>query len=160
MAKGFNKTPEIIKELRKWSGIKGKIGILGDGELATIGAVQEFGATIKVTDAMRGYLASQGLFLRKETNSIEIPERSYIRSTLDDRNTGEAMGKSAKDADSLDGKQIMSVMCATAVGRIQKKMNSGVGPGLSDFTKEQKGSGLSLVDTGRLRNSISYEVVG
>lgn len=162
MAKGVNKIPEIIKEMKDWRGIKGKVGVLGDGEMATIAAVHEFGTRIKVTDAMRGYLGSQGLHLKKETSHIVIPERSYLRSTMDDQKTADAMTDSMKQAmdKNFDGRKAISAMCATAVGRIQRKINSGVAPALSDFTKQQKGSGVSLNDTGRLKQSITYEVVG
>ena len=42
----------------------------------------EFGARIKVTKKMRGYLAAAlGVHLKKTTTEIIIPERSFLRST-------------------------------------------------------------------------------
>ena len=45
----------------------------------SIAAVQEFGATIRVTDKMRGYLHSVGLHLKPDTKAIVIPPRPFLR---------------------------------------------------------------------------------
>lgn len=52
-------------------------------DIVDIAAVHEFGATIKVTPKMRGYLHSQGLHLAASTQYIHIPERSYLRATFE-----------------------------------------------------------------------------
>lgn len=69
-----------------------KVGILGekayqkheDSELtnAELGAVHEFGATINVTQKMRNYLHHLGIHLRKDTTTIVIPTRSFLRMPL------------------------------------------------------------------------------
>ncbi len=48
-------------------------------ELVSIAAVQEFGATIKVTPRMRAFLHAKGLHLKPSTKAIVIPPRPYIR---------------------------------------------------------------------------------
>ena len=50
-----------------------------DGQpLINIAAMMEEGATIAVTDKMRAYLASEGLYLRADTVALEIPPRPFI----------------------------------------------------------------------------------
>jgi hypothetical protein len=52
------------------------------GEINLIARVQEHGVTIDVTPAMRGFLSSQGLHLRADTQSVVIPPRPFIAPTL------------------------------------------------------------------------------
>lgn len=52
------------------------------GRWAYIGAVHEYGMTIGVTRAMRGYLHAQGLHLAADTEYITIPQRPFIRPGL------------------------------------------------------------------------------
>lgn len=69
-----------------------RIGIQGDKAYqqhedsgltnAELGAVHEFGATINVTPKMRAYLHHIGIHLKKETTSIIIPTRSFLRMPL------------------------------------------------------------------------------
>jgi len=48
-------------------------------DLVSVAAVQEFGATIKVTRKMRAFLHAQGLHLKADTKAIVIPPRPYVR---------------------------------------------------------------------------------
>ena len=45
------------------------------GSNSPVAIIHEWGMTIKVTDKMRGYLASQGFHLKKSTKVITIPAR-------------------------------------------------------------------------------------
>jgi hypothetical protein len=73
-----------------WIGVKkGSKGSKGD--MVDIAWVHEFGCTIKVTDKMRRAFAArwksidgEGWGIRKETQYIHIPERSFLRATLND----------------------------------------------------------------------------
>ena len=68
-----------------WIGVKkGTKGKKGD--IVNIAAVHEFGCTIKVTDKMRRAFAAKfpGTGIRKETQYIHIPERSFLRAALKD----------------------------------------------------------------------------
>lgn len=47
------------------------------GKPAIAAKVQTFGATIRVTDKMRGYLAAKGIFLKPSTKAIRIPARGF-----------------------------------------------------------------------------------
>ena len=41
----------------------------------------EYGAVIRVTPKMRSYLGSQGIHLRKETETLRIPARPFIEDS-------------------------------------------------------------------------------
>lgn len=58
--------------------------VQGKNGPVNIAAIHEYGCTIQVTPKMRGYLHSQGLHLKASTNFIRIPERSFLRSTIND----------------------------------------------------------------------------
>jgi len=61
------------------------IAVLGipDGKPSMIAKVQDRGATIPVSDRMRGFLsAAYGIHLRKETTHINIPGRHFWEDSL------------------------------------------------------------------------------
>jgi hypothetical protein len=62
-----------------------------EGQPSIVARVQNEGATIPVSDAMRGFLAAHGIFLKATTTHIEIPARyswdkSIERARADSRN--------------------------------------------------------------------------
>lgn len=64
---------------------RGYIGVVGiaEGKATTIARVQDQGATISVTDAMRGFLAANyGIHLRKDTKVIYVPGRRFWRLSV------------------------------------------------------------------------------
>jgi hypothetical protein len=123
-----------------------RIGVLtsedaGPGlSLAELAAIHEFGAP-----------------------SANIPERSFIRSTLrDERDKIEALClRLARGiiADRLDLDAALGLLGTWAVAAIQAKIRSNIPPELAQATVDRKHSTLALVDTGQLINSITYEVV-
>lgn len=58
---------------------KPKPQTITNGQIANI---HEYGAVIQVTEQMKKYLATQGVYLRKETTQIKIPARSFLRASL------------------------------------------------------------------------------
>ena len=76
-------TYEVLSPTKILVGVK-KV-VQGKNGPVDIAAVHEYGCTIRVTDKMRGYLHSQGLHLKKTTQFIRIPERSFLRATLNDQ---------------------------------------------------------------------------
>ncbi|OAH53086.1 hypothetical protein AWH48_12060 [Domibacillus aminovorans] len=141
-----------------------KVGVFGadDAEMVMIARVHEYGAEITVTDKMRGYLASQGYPLKKETTKIVIPERSYLRSGYDE-NVDDITDKIKQMMpDVIDGNVdqdvFLNAIGSEFAGLIQKKLNDLREPANSSMTIERKGSSNPLVDTGNLRGSIRHEV--
>ena len=55
----------------------------GRMDVAAIAMQLEFGAKIPVTDAMRGYLRSQGIFIKNNTRFIIIPPRPVVRPAIE-----------------------------------------------------------------------------
>jgi hypothetical protein len=84
-----HETPDINTV---WIGVK-KASAGRNGDMANIAAVHEFGRTIKVTPKMRAYLHHKGLHLFPQTEYIHIPERSFLRATLNDPEFRQKIGE-------------------------------------------------------------------
>lgn len=124
----------ILKAMRDLDGLQVTAGVPASAgeEVVTYGAANEFGTST-------------------------IPERSYLRSTLDaNRKTyGVMMAKALKAA--MGGTPI--VIAAQKVADqmaldVQRTILSGVSPALDEATIKAKGSSQTLVDSGTLLNSI------
>ena len=160
------------------NGSKGSDSISNDIDLAGLGAVQEFGARIQVTDKMRGFFRHNfGINLKKDTEYIEIPARPFLGNLFSNQMVREAIMNAVNisgDADFdaeyakyklLDNPDFIKDLC-TAIGAEAVKMiheefrSSGFGEWApnSPMTIENKGSAMPLIDKGRLRGAITYEV--
>ena len=162
MIKDENKVPQFLKMLEELSTTHLEIGIFGDTglgassymdesgntvELLIIATVHEFGTTIKL----------------KNGGKIVIPERSYLRSTFDNEKS-KIVDKCDKLLESVINLKLpVEVFFQTIgeyiVGLVQGTLTDLKDPGLSDPTIKAKGSSNPLIDTGRLRQSITYKVV-
>lgn len=149
-------------------------------DLAGLGAVQEFGATINVTDKMRSFFRYKfGINLKKTTTQIVIPPRSFLTMPLSRTNElkkklrshfgNYSIGDIADYiTESGDFETLAILLGVSAVEQIQEAFNTGgfgEWPENSPLTIEQKGSAMQLVGRGRendasghLRNAITYEV--
>jgi phage gpG-like protein len=76
-----------------------KVGVFG--EEALIASVHEFGCKIRVTEKMRKFLHAQGLHLRKDTEYITIPQRSFLRLGFD---------KNKEEIEQLIGEEVKAVV--------------------------------------------------
>ncbi len=124
---------------------------------------QEYGVNIPVTVKMRWYLHFAGLHLKPTTTMIRIPARPFMAQTADKK------GKDWQElADKLTGAvffQQIPVPAALAQlgsamqGDIQNTISSGHFRRLHPFTVRRKKSSRPLVDTGQLRQSVSFKVV-
>lgn len=63
-------------------GFKSGTGSHRDMDVAAIAIINEFGATIKVTERMRGFLAARGIFLQKATKVLIVPARPVVRPAI------------------------------------------------------------------------------
>ena len=157
-----NRIPEVIADLRKMNQKKAKVGYQAGSELEMIATVHEFGARIKVTDKMRGYLASQGLHLRAETTHIVIPERSFLRTGAD-KHEKEVQAKANElIADVIAGhistETFFEMLALELRGKIQEHARDLDDPVNHPFTVERKGSSNPLVDNGGLIGGMEVEV--
>lgn len=99
-------------------------------------------------------------YLVKEVN---IPERSFIRSTFDEKLNEWAeylnllIGKIIRGSES--GDSVAEKVGARIQRDIQRKIRETSEPGNAAATIARKGSNNPLIDTGRLRQSVTYKVV-
>jgi hypothetical protein len=140
---------------------------------------------VKITDIDRGYNAlvrsafgmnrvlKVGLLEATPSNVLEygsynefgtstIPERSFIRDWFDSnlQKCRDAVRVMAYGV--LSGKyqpdQALELLGARFAAEIQARMSTSIPPANAPSTVRQKGSSTTLIDTGVLRGSISYEV--
>lgn len=119
----------------------GPDGTPGDLTVAEIAAIHEFG-----------------------TQDRSVPERSFLRSTFDEKREELAKMGKALLLRVLDGKltvrQALEAMGMKLAAETKKKITAGAGipPPLRPSTVAAKGSDRPLVDTGRLLNAITWAV--
>lgn len=109
---------------------------------------------------MRGFLATQGLHLKKDTTHIRIPERSFLRSGYD-KNRDAVMKKAAMMlADLASGKMDVSALykgvgleLSSVIKDYAVELNM---PANHPFTTDRKGSSNPLVDSGDMIGSITW----
>lgn len=163
--KDNNRIPDLLKELEYIDEHIVRIGVLGedDSHMVMIASVNEFGVDIQVTEKMRKYLHKMGLHLKKSTTKITIPERSFIRSTFDENEDKLERYAEKLLQGVLDGK-ITGKQCLERIGeylrtKISSKIRDIKEPPNHPFTQKMKAIDNPLIDSGRLRQSITYEVV-
>lgn len=188
--KVYKNLKSIMKHLGQEYSIK--IGIIGEKAAqmhegsglnnASLGAIHEFGATIKVTDKMRNYLNYLGVHLKKDTTEIIIPQRSFLAGTLlnskvsdyiysasdldgKDLSLDKLIAEEGSEADSGYMEDLANIVAAKALEMVQTAFSIGGYPNkwqnISELTKKfRKGDANNppLTDTGDLRDSITYEV--
>lgn len=104
-----------------------------------------------------------GVSIRKEKGSINIPERSFLRSTFDEKS--EDWLKFMKNhipkviTSDMQARQLMELLGTKITSDIQKKIKDINDPPNAPSTIAAKGSSNPLIDTGGLRMRITYRVV-
>lgn len=139
----ISRLKDVLKELKNYSV---EVGIFGSDEYVMVASVHEFGATIQ-----------------REKGSISIPERSFLRTTFDEKN--EEWASFFKNqlkhvlALQMDVQTLFNRLGARMVGDIQEKITDLDAPPNAPSTIAKKGSSNPLIDTGGLRMRITYRVV-
>ena len=138
--KGFSK---IIKEIASWKNTKVKIGLFkeegkNDGEyIADYAYANEFG----------------------EGN---VPSRPFIRNTFDENQSDwsdslqENLGKVIEGK--IDSNNIFSLLGERAVDDVKKTISNNLPPPNAESTIKKKGSSKTLIDSGAMRNAVSYRI--
>ncbi|CAM4012561.1 hypothetical protein [Mesobacillus zeae] len=101
------------------------------------------------------------LFVLKK--SVTIPERSFMRSTFDEKNDEwvrfmQGMVNQVL-ARKMDVQTLYERLGAKVAADIQEKMTSMKNPANSESTVANKGSSNPLIDTGGLRSRVTWKVV-
>lgn len=137
----------LDRRLKELKGIGGKvaIGVLG----STAG--KSHGATTLYDVAAAN-----------EFGTSSIPERSFLRDTID-ANRAKVVAFCAKQgAEVVRGKisnaTALERIGAFVQGLIQARIAAGIAPANKQSTIDAKGSSKPLIDSGQLRSSITFEV--
>ncbi|WP_445496676.1 hypothetical protein [Photorhabdus sp. SF281] len=157
-------------------GVPAATNSLRDDDLSnvTIAAAHEFGATIKHPGGTRYDKSSNGRakFVSNSfvgpvcgvtsAHEIVIPERSFLRSTLDENKEKAAklLANSIRETLLTDGDKTapFALVGEKMAGEVKRKIQAGINPALNPKTVKRKGSSKPLIDTGQLVQSITYEV--
>lgn len=152
-----------------WEDIKRRVRALGQtGAVCKVGVQGQQGAAnhqdTRLTVAQIATIHEFGKVIHqpKMGRTIVIPERSFLRATLDIHREaiarrdvllaqGYVLGKFAL-------KPAMELLGQYVVGLIKQRIANGIAPGNRPSTIARKGSSKPLIDTGQLRNSITYVV--
>ena len=143
LIKDVSKVDDFIKRIKALDNASLEVGILSseDGEILLIANVHEFGAP-----------------------SVNIPERSFIRAGFDEHHKDiEQTNDKLLDMyleGNISARTYLNTLGEYCVGLIQKFIVDLKEPPNKPATIEAKGSSNPLVDTGRLIQSISYQVKG
>lgn len=124
--------------------------------------IQEFGASIHITDKMRKWFASQGYPLRKDKTFIVIPPRPFLRNAMKRQKEWVRYVNEFFDANQDGGmtlKQIAGNIGLMIEKAIKESILSNIPPENAGFTVEQKGSSGTLRDTDLMLQSIHNEVI-
>ena len=174
---------EFMKKFREISDTNVYIGVPSsdnkslDGgiNMATLVAVHELGATIKHGGGTRYQKNANGnlaKFVRNDFvgptsgvtagHTIKIPERSFIRSTMNSnkKKYTELLEKGIKSAlaGATSVKSVYEKIGIIIVNDVKTTMVTGNFTPLKSSTIKAKGSSKPLIDSGEMRNSITYEV--
>ena len=182
----YDKIKELVETMSKKYSVKvGLLATKGGSEevgenldYAGLGAIQEFGADIKITQKMAAYLAitAKELGLPKleaqGDGYVHIPARSFLRMPLTRKNLLLKKLKSKMNVGSQEeilwyfGKTGDMLTLAVILGASAKELvieafeTGGFGQWApnSPYTIAAKGSSKPLQDTGALWQKIEYEV--
>jgi hypothetical protein len=165
MIKDIDNTKRLLKVLGEIRKRRIEVGIFGekDSFMAMIAKVNEFGVSIEVTDAMRRWFSAQGYPLSKDTTEIKIPERAFVRDGFDS-NVNKMQKYAIQQLQLVVEFKITTDQFYDKVGqyftsRLKEYLTDLSDPANSQMTKDKKDSSNPLIDTTRLRNSITYKVV-
>lgn len=104
-----------------------------------------------------------GVTIQQERGSIVIPERSFMRTTFDEKKAEwfEFVKRQLNNVFEfkIDAQTLYARLGARMVGDIQEKITDLDAPPNAPSTISKKGSSNPLIDSGGLRRSITFRVV-
>lgn len=179
--RGWNKLRDELKRTSELGHVK--VGVLGEQAAADRGgitqaqlaAVHEFGATFEHPGGTPYMVGDDGrvVFLPKgdaratavtKPHTITIPERSFIRSTIDEnaqkyRELAKKLALLIVDG-KLTAERALELFGERVVADIKLHIQRGIDPPLAAETVRRKGSSKPLIDTAQMINAITYQVEG
>lgn len=164
----YNHIPNILREVGQLNQEQLLVGILDESGdyLQMIAVVNNDGTTITAKNApylMIPVRQSDGTlsFIRKK--SVTIPARHFLERTIK-RHEAEwqdyALERIPKVMDgTISGHELLDALGILAVTQMKAEITKFKTPKNSGLTVANKGRDDPLVDTGALRDAISYEIV-
>lgn len=126
----------LIRQAGSVDDVTVDVGIF-DGEIATKGAYNEFG-------------------------TATIPARPFLRSSFDDHQSEYETDLQKGAAKIMDGHArpavVLMQLALKAVGHVKRRITSLRTPPNAPSTIAAKGSSNPLIDTGELRNAVTYQL--
>lgn len=153
---------EDLKKSVRDGGMRVKIGVQGTDALK---AKKFRTGTGEISSDIETTIVSVATFheFGVDSGKIKIPERSFLRATIDQNKKKYqdilTAGLKSFVNQKLTKKQILSLLGQRVQSDIVKRINSGISPSNSEATIKKKGSSKPLIDTGQLKQSITYIVV-
>jgi len=153
----------IIGELREASKLHVTVGVHQDAAPHVQEGPQSVaGSEAQVVHEQQPTNAQIAAWNEFGTEDGHVPERSFLRATIDERAKDiRAVQRKALKAvvsGKMDARQGLGVIGEFVKGAVQQKIVSNVPPPNAPSTIALKGSSMPLVDTGQLRQSITYTV--
>ncbi len=160
----FNRIPDLVRELNYLATHQVHIGIFADAErndnvpMLVIAAANEFGAKIPKRQARFEDLDDEN-----PEKWIIIPERSYLRAWFDEnvdvlQATMERLIGQVVEG-KISGRAALETIGGYVVTHVQAYMVDLKTPPNAPSTIRRKGSSNPLIDTGQLKDSITWKVV-
>ena len=160
----FNRVPDLVRELQYLASHQVEIGIFADASrdgavpMLVIAAANEFGAKIPKRQARFEDLDDEN-----PEKWIIIPERSYLRAWFDEnvdvlQATMERLIGQVVEG-KISGRAALETIGGYVVTHVQAYMVDLKTPPNAPSTIRRKGSSNPLIDTGQLKDSITWKVV-
>lgn len=149
----------IVKD-RGWNRMKREIAKGRRNQVVAVGVLQsDAGVAHQDGGVTVGEVATFNEF---GTADGRVPERSFVRSTVDENEREYTKRIAQLQGEVLAGRvssrTALGVLGEEAVSDIRRKMTDGIPPPNAPATVAKKGSSTPLIDTGQLRQAINYEV--
>lgn len=96
-----------------------------------------------------------------ELGTVHMPSRPFLRKSVDENEGKIRAFLQEKGEDIVGGATAEQVLKETGIFQkdlIQEKITSGSFAPNAESTVRQKGSSVPLIDTGRMRQSVNYEI--
>jgi len=97
-----------------------------------------------------------------EFGTVNIPERSFLRGTID-ANKAQLQSQTAAlfrkvSSGEIEALKAIGILGLAIKSMVQKRIRTRIEPALDEKTIKRKGSSKALIDTGQLINSIQHKV--
>jgi hypothetical protein len=160
----FNRIPDLVRELQYLASHQVEIGIFADASrdgavpMLVIAAANEFGAKIPKRQARFEDLDDEN-----PEKWVIIPERSYLRAWFDEnvdvlQATMERLIGQVVEG-KISGRAALETIGGYVVTHVQAYMVDLKTPPNAPSTIAHKGSSNPLIDTGQLKDAITWQVV-